>query len=135
MSETLGVISDTERLANDLSSHDLIPYEVKDDVITTNLSRYQKASKLLNEVQRLLRHSNEPEIFMLQYCKVLMNLKNRALTRIVDDILMELGELVFYFLLPWQCLEISGSLSPPLNSVERMATVLNILGQDDVFVM
>ena len=115
MSETLGVISDTERLANDLSSHDLIPYEVKDDVITTNLSRYQKASKLLNEVQRLLRYSNEPEILML-YCEVLMNLKNPALTRIVEDILMELGELVIYCLLPWQCLEISGSLVPSCTS-------------------
>ena len=106
------MISDTERLANDLSSHDLIPYQVKDDVFTTNLSRYQRASKLLNEVQRLLRHSNEPEIFMLQYCEVLRNLNNPALTRIVNDILMELGELVFYFLLPWQCLEICDSLVP-----------------------
>ena len=39
MSEMLDVISDTD----DLSSVDLISYQVKDDVITTNLSRYQKA--------------------------------------------------------------------------------------------
>ena len=37
-----------------------------------------------------------------------MNLKNPALTTIVEDMFMELGELVIYVLLPWQCLEISG---------------------------
>ena len=53
-SEILGVISDTERLANDLSSADLIPYSVKDDVITTNLSRYQKASKLSCDIDPMM---------------------------------------------------------------------------------
>ena len=46
----LDVIShpDTERLPNDLSSANLIPYSIKDDLISTKgLSRYQKASTLL----------------------------------------------------------------------------------------
>ena len=90
-SEILGVISDTERLANDLSSADLIPYSVKDDVITTNLSRYQKASKLINEIERSLRVFNKPEILNL-YCEVLKKQENPTLTRIANDMLMELGE-------------------------------------------
>ena len=70
MSEMLGVISDTERLANDLSSVDLISYQLKDDVMTTNLSRYQKASKLLNEIERSLRVFSKPET-LISYCEVL----------------------------------------------------------------
>ena len=88
MSEMLGVISDTERLANDLSSVDLIPYQVKDDVITTNLSRYQKASKLLNEIERSLRVFNKPEI-LISYCEVLRKQEIPALTRIAKDMLGE----------------------------------------------
>ena len=87
----LGVISDTERLANDLSSADLIPYPVKDDVITTNVSRYHKASKLLNEIERSLRVFNKPEI-LNSYCEVLKKQENPALTRIANAMLKELGE-------------------------------------------
>ena len=94
MSEMLGVISDTERLANDLSSVDLISYQVKDDVITTNLlSRYQKASKLLNEIERSLRVFNKPEI-LISYCEVLKKQENPALTRIAKDIM--LGKFISY---------------------------------------
>ena len=75
MSEMLGVISDTERLANDLSSVDLISYQLKDDVLTTNLSRYQKASKLLNEIERSLRVFSKPET-LISYCEVLRKQDN-----------------------------------------------------------
>ena len=93
MSKMLDVISDTERLANDLSSVDLIPYPVKDDVITTNLSRYQKASKLLNEIERSLRAFDNPEI-LISYCEVLRKQKNRNLTIIAQNMLTDLGELI-----------------------------------------
>ena len=94
MSEMLGVISDTERLANDLSSVDLISYQVKDDVITTPISRYQKASKLLNEIERSLRVRvlNNRGI-LIAYCEVLKKQKNSALTRIAENMLKELSEL------------------------------------------
>ena len=107
MSEMLGVISDTERLANDLSSVDLISYHVKDDVITTPISRYQKASRLLNEIERSLRVFNKPEI-LISYCEVLKKQKNPALRRIAYDMLKELGEFVIKYtnvLLPWKCIE------------------------------
>ena len=92
MSEMLGVISDTERLANDLSSVNLIPYPVKDDVITTNIfSRYQKASKLLNEIDRSLRVFNKPETLIL-YCEVLKKQENPALIGIAMNMLMDLSE-------------------------------------------
>ena len=95
MSEMLGVISDTERLANDLSLVDLISYQVKDDVITTPISRYQKASKLLNEIERSLRvQVLDNRGILISYCEVLKKQKNSALTRIAENMLKELGEFV-----------------------------------------
>ena len=96
MSEMLGMItdSDTERLLNDLSCVDLIPYSVKDNVLTTkSLSRYERASMLLNEAERPLRESNTPEI-LEKFCEVLKKQSNSALTRIAENILKELGELI-----------------------------------------
>ena len=92
----LGVISDpdTERLPNDLLSANLIPYSVKDDLISTkHLSRYQKASKLLNEIERSLRNSKSPEI-LENFCLVLKKQENPALKRMAGEILTELGELI-----------------------------------------
>ena len=93
MSEMLGIISDTEKLANDLSSADLISHEVKDEVITTNHSRYQNASKLVNEIERLLGVFNEPDILIL-CCEVLKKQENPALRRKAEDLLKKLGELI-----------------------------------------
>ena len=60
-SEILDLLSDPNRLANDLWGVDLISNVVKDNIISTpSVPRYEKASKLLNEVQRSLkvkRHS------------------------------------------------------------------------------
>ena len=95
MSEMLGVISDTERLANDLSSVDLISYQVKDDVITTPISRYHKTSKLLNEIERSLRAQVlDNRGILISYCEVLKKQKNSALKTIAENMLKELSEFV-----------------------------------------
>ena len=89
----LGVISDpdTERLPNDLSSANLIPYSIKDDLISTKgLSRYQKASKLLNEIERSLRNLNTPEK-LEKFCRVVKKQENQALKRMAGEMLKELG--------------------------------------------
>ena len=91
----LDVISDpdTERLPNNRSSANLIPYSIKDDFTSTKgLSRYQKASTLLNEIDRSLRLTNNPQI-LENFSKVLMKQENPALTRIAQDMLKELGML------------------------------------------
>ena len=92
----LGVISDpdTERLPNDLSSANLIPYSIKDDLISTKgLSRYQKASKLLNEIERSFSNLNTPET-LEKFCLVLKKQENSALKRMAGEMLKELGELI-----------------------------------------
>ena len=91
-----GVISDpdSERLPNDLSSASLIPYSIKDDLISTKgLSRYQKASKLLNEIERSLRNLNTPET-LEKFCLVLKKQENPALKRMAGEMLKELGGLI-----------------------------------------
>ena len=94
VNEMLGVISDpdTERLPNDLSSANLIPYCIKDDLISTKgLSRYQKASKLLNEIERSLRNLNTPET-LETFCLVVKKQENQGLKKIAGKMLKELGE-------------------------------------------
>ena len=92
----LGVISDpdSERLSNDLTSANLIPYSIKDDLISTKgLSRYQKASKLLNEIERSLRNLNTPET-LESFCLVLKKQENQGLKRMAREMLKELGGLI-----------------------------------------
>ena len=105
MSEMLDVISDTERLANGLSSVDLISYHVKDDVITTPISRYQKASKLLNEIERsLISQVLDNRGILISFCEVLKK-QNSALKRIAENMLKELSEFVITYtnvLLLWK---------------------------------
>ena len=73
---------------------------MKDDLISTKgLSRYQKASILLNEIHRSLRHTNKPEI-LENVSEVLTKQENPALTRIAEHMLKELGTCVFKMILP-----------------------------------
>ena len=90
-SELLSVISGPDKLANDLSSVDLISDQVKDDVLTTlGISRYQKCSILLNEIQRSLNVFNERER-LISFCEVLKQQNDWTLSRICDDMMRQLG--------------------------------------------
>ena len=85
------MISGPDKLANDLSSVDLISDQVKDDVLTTlGISRYQKCSILLNEIQRSLNVFNEQERLIL-FCEVLKQQNDWTLSRICDDMMRQLG--------------------------------------------
>ena len=90
-SELLGVISGPDKLANDLSSVDVISDQVKDDVLTTlGISRYQKCSILLNEFQKSLNVFNERER-LISFCEVLKQQNDWTLSRISDDMMRQLG--------------------------------------------
>ena len=91
-SEILDVVSDPNRLANDLWDVDLISKIVKDNIISTpSVPPYEKASKLLNVVQRSLKVNENPETLIL-LSKVLANQKNLAISKICQTILKELGK-------------------------------------------
>ena len=85
------MISGPDKLANDLSSVDLISDQVKDDVLTTlGISRYQKCSILLNEIQKSLNVFNERER-LISFCEVLKQQNDWTLSRICDDMMRQLG--------------------------------------------
>ena len=81
-------------LANDLSSVNLITDAVQDKVLTTtNLSRYERASMLMNEVQRslkvkVLNNSKRLEAF----CHVFKK-QSSASVEVASSMLRELGML------------------------------------------
>ena len=86
------MISDPNRLANDLWSVDLISNVVKDNIISTpSVPRYEKASKLLNEVQRSLKVNENPET-LISLCRVLSNQKNSMISMICKTMMKELGK-------------------------------------------
>ena len=91
-SEILDVVSDPNRLANDLWGVDLISNVVKDNIISTpSVPRYEKASKLLNEVQRSLKVNDNPET-LISICKVLTNQNNSVMSMICKTMMKELGK-------------------------------------------
>ena len=98
-SELLGIISDPDKLAVDMWSADLVPDPVKDNVLTTlGISRFQKSSKLLDEVYRSLKEFNSPDI-LVKFCEILKIQRNAGLTRIADDMLKQLLGEYYYSVL------------------------------------
>ena len=91
-SEILDVVSDPNRLANDLWSVGLISNVVKDNIISTpSVPRYEKTSKLLNEVQRSLKINKNPET-LISLCRVLIDQKNSVISMICKTMMKELGK-------------------------------------------
>ena len=86
------MVSDPIRLANNLWGVNLISNVVKDNIISTpSVPRYEKASKLLNEVQRSLKVNETPET-LIALCKVLTNQNNTVISMICKTMLKELGK-------------------------------------------
>ena len=76
LSKILDAVTEPDRLANDLSSVDLISGPVTDSVLNTpGLSRYDKASKLLEEFQCLLKLSNDIQK-LVSFCDILKKQDN-----------------------------------------------------------
>ena len=71
LSKILNAVTEPDRLANDLSSVDLISGPVTDSVLSTpSLSRYDKTSRLLEEFQCLLKVSNDIQK-LVSFCDIL----------------------------------------------------------------
>ena len=78
-------------LANDLSSVDLITYFVKDKVLSTNLSRYEGASILVNEIYQSLKVRDTPDT-LVSFCHLLKK-QSSASSIVASSMLSELGML------------------------------------------
>ena len=87
VSSILDGIADPDKLAIDFSSADLISGSVKDKVLNTpSLSRYEKASNLLDDVLRTLKVFKEPQK-LISFCDILSRQDNPALKHIAEQIL------------------------------------------------
>ena len=91
LTSILDAILNTEMLANDLSSVNLITDAVKDEVLTTNLSRYKGASILMHEVERSLKVFNKSET-LASFCNVLKK-QSIPSVELANTMLRELGML------------------------------------------
>ena len=92
LSDITDVVLDPEKLANDLHSAGVITFYMKDRVLTTSsYSRYDKVSRLVNDVLKLLRGDNDREKLII-FCDVLKRENNETLTGITQDMLRELGQ-------------------------------------------
>ena len=87
LSKILDAVTEPDRLANDRPSVDLISGHVADFVLNTpSLSRKDKASRLLEEFQRLLRVSNDIQK-LISFCDILNKQDNPVLTLVANEIL------------------------------------------------
>ena len=87
LSKILDAVTEPDRLANDRPSVDLISSHVADFVLNTpSLSRYDKASRLLEEFQCLLRVSNDIQK-LISFCDILNKQDNPVLKLIANEIL------------------------------------------------
>ena len=91
LTSVLKAVSNSKRLANDLSSANLITDAVKDEVLYKNLSPYEGASILVNEVQRSLKVFNKSET-LVSFCHVLKE-QSIPSVGVANTMLRELGML------------------------------------------
>ena len=80
---------------NQLSSNGLISEKIKDEMLNEpSLSRFKKASRLLNEVQHVLELSSEPKM-LKSFCYTLKEQDDPALNGVADTMLNQLGKFLY----------------------------------------
>ena len=90
--QLIDVITTPDRLANGLFAANLIPYPVKDRVLSQqNLSHQDKASILVNQVLKSLSAFKDPKT-LISFCDVLKNQDDPNLFRIANTMLGDLGK-------------------------------------------
>ena len=90
MSDILDLVSDPNRLATDMYNNELISRSVQDEVHTTlGLSRYIKASKIVNDFQRQLNVFDDAES-LKKFCEVLKSQGDPKLERKAKEMLYDL---------------------------------------------
>ena len=90
--QLIDVTTTPDRLANGLFAANLIPYPVKDRVLSQqNLSHQDKASILVNQVLKSLSAFKDPKT-LISFCDVLKNQDDPNLIRIANTMLGDLGK-------------------------------------------
>ena len=88
----IDVLSTTpNRVTNALYAENLIPFEVKTNLLSLT-EDYKKASKLVLVLERQLQTHSDPDQYLHDICHVLRNQQHHTLTDITTSILKQLGQ-------------------------------------------
>ena len=90
---TRSISCDIQKTATALYAKKLIPEGTKDHMFTPAITDFNKAAKLVTDIEQQLPPHN-PEQYLINICHVLIDQKNPALTDIATSILHQLGECV-----------------------------------------
>ena len=84
------------RVSNELHAKSLIPRDTKEKVQTPiGLSNYEKASQLVNVIQKQIEASQNPKDIFIDICEVLRNQQYKPLTDIAESMLNQLGKYTY----------------------------------------
>ena len=76
-----------------LYAKELIPQQTQEDMHVQGVADNKKASKLVHVLEAELEAKlNNPEQYLIDTCRVLINQQHRSLTDIATSILHQLGE-------------------------------------------
>lgn len=70
-----------------LHAKQVIGFELKDNLISSTKINAQKATDLVNELQRALHNSRNPEELLAKICSVLRDQQETLLNEITDELL------------------------------------------------
>ena len=73
-------------MTNGLYAKELIPQGTKDEMMISTITPYERASKLVNAVEKQLKASLDPCKYLLAVVYGLRNQGNRVLTDLVNSI-------------------------------------------------
>ena len=79
LSNALGKSFNFQRILDEFLSKELISVTLIDDVNSTNMSGYEKASKVTRELLKKIQSSNTPQRILDDICHVLSNQDDREL--------------------------------------------------------
>ncbi len=93
--DIIELVPEPIKLANDLCSKKMLPPTVRDRVFENHVStRYEKASTLMNEVERNFRATDNVVDLFLKLCNVLKQQQSPSLTKIVDKMISQSKETI-----------------------------------------
>ena len=85
LSNALGKSFNFQRILDEFLSKELISVTLIDDVNSTNMSGYEKASKITRELFKKIQSSNTPQRFLDDICHVLSNQDDCELKELGDN--------------------------------------------------
>ncbi len=90
MANIISIVSDPNRLANELFSESLLSYTLQDKIVEDKISTtYEKASLLLNQLERSFRKPADDDgdcaIRFNKLCNALVKQDNPQLTKLAQE--------------------------------------------------